>query len=306
MSPRAYDHHVLKAGPCFFVLAIAAAMALPFDPGVVMSHEPLRVKALTFNVRYNNPNDGRNAWENRREMVRDVILGQRADFVGLQEAQPDQVAYLQESLTEYTLLVRSREADPSTGEAVPLGWRKDRWKLDADRHGTFWLSETPEEPGSKSWGSSLPRIVTWARLVEGRTGRAVYVYNAHFSHNSEHARRQSALLLARRIADRPTPDPAILLGDLNADASSPAVRHLTGQLPDAPLKLVDAFRAAHPRDRDLGTFHAFTGVEAGARIDYILAEPPVRVLDAQILYDHRPGRYPSDHFPVAAELEFDR
>jgi endonuclease/exonuclease/phosphatase family metal-dependent hydrolase len=262
----------------------------------------LRVKAMTFNIRYSAAADGPDRWTQRREMVADVIRRFDGDFVGIQEALPDQVAYLRESLPAYRLIVRSRLADPQQGEAVPLLYRHGRWRLDEKQQGTFWLSDTPEVPASTTWGNDIPRIVTWGRFVEGRTGRAVYVYNVHFDHASEPSRQKSAILLAQRIAGRAHPDPVILTGDFNCGESSYAIGYLKGEQDQSPLKLVDTFRVRHPDEKVVGTFHAFRGTRDGEKIDYVFALPGTKALDAEIVYFNRDGRYPSDHYPVTAEM----
>ena len=121
----------------------------------------LRIKAMTFNIRLSRAHDGANAWPHRRELVVEVIRGFAGDFVGLQEAWPEQIAYLAQSLPQYRYIGRSRERDGVEGEAIPLFYRHERWSLDPHEQGTFWLSDTPEVPGSTSWGNQIPRVVTW-------------------------------------------------------------------------------------------------------------------------------------------------
>ena len=213
--------------------------------------EGLTLRVLTFNIRFSTPADGPNQWVLRREMVAGLIRGVGCDFVGLQEARPDQIADLRRALPDYACVTRSREASAEAGEGVPLSYLRARWKPDPAAQGTFWLSETPQLLGSRSWGSPLPRIVTWARMIDIATGRGVYWYNTHFSHVGETARRNSAELLLRQIAARKHAEPAVL---------------------------------------------------SGIHIDYIFVTPDVRVRTAEILHDNQTGRYPSDHFPVLAEL----
>ena len=262
----------------------------------------LRVTALTFNIRYSTKSDGPNRWDLRRDLVRTLLLREMPDFVGLQEALPEQVAFVRESLPGYSVLVRSREVDSARGEAVPLFYREDSWKLDAESHGTFWLSETPDVPGSKSWQSSLPRVTTWGRFTQVDSGIVVWVYNTHFDHLSENARTESAKLMARHIAEHAKDDAVVVMGDMNAVSSSPALKTFLG----GPLQLVDVYMAAHRQEREPGTFHGFTGKRDGSRIDFQLAGPArwLRVVDARVLYDHDGDRYASDHFPVLATMEW--
>jgi endonuclease/exonuclease/phosphatase family metal-dependent hydrolase len=274
-TPRAYRQDPSPPTPDHFVVPAASGAR---GERVGTRSEPLGVKAMTFNIRYSAAHDGPDAWPLRREMVAGVIRRFEGDFVGLQEALPDQIAYLRESLPEYRMIVRSRLVDPQQGEAVPLLYRHARWRPDETQQGTFWLSDTPEVPASTTWGNSIPRIVTWGRFVESRTGRAVYVYNVHFDHASEPSRRKSAILLAKRIAGRTHTDPVILTGDFNCGESSFAIGYLKGHQDQSPLKLLDTFRVRHPDEKLVGTFHAFRGNRDGAKIDYVFALPGVKVL----------------------------
>ena len=264
--------------------------------------EQLRVKAMTFNIRLSKANDGPNGWTQRADMVREIFERSQADFVGVQEAWPDQIAFLRRGLPQYAHLGRSREADACKGEAVPLFYRHDRWRLDPEEFGVFWLSDTPDIPGSASWGNWIPRIVTWGRFLEKSSGRGIYVFNIHLDHLSETSRVKSAAYLAKRIAERKHADPAIVLGDFNSDETGTAVRALVTD--DSPAVLVDTFRVVHPNEASVGTFHAFTGARDGGKIDHILVTPGATLLAAEIVHDNRQGRYPSDHFPVTAEVAF--
>lgn len=260
------------------------------------------VSVMTFNIRLNTPADGPNRWPHRSEMAADVIRRFDGDFVGLQEALPDQIADLLKMLPEYRLVGRSREADLTRGEASPILYRHERWRLDANQQGTFWLSDTPEEPGSITWGNACTRIVTWGRFVEVASGRGLYVYNTHFDHISEPSRQKSAKLLADRIAKRASPDPVIVTGDFNSGESSAGISYLLGKEPGSPIKLIDTFRVLHPDEKQVATFHAFKGGTKGDKIDYVLVLPTANLSSAEIVRDSRDGRYPSDHFPVTAKL----
>jgi len=266
--------------------------------------EALNIKAMTFNIRLNNKNDGANRWSERREMAADLIRRFEGDFVNLQEALPDQIADLQKMLPDYQMIGRSREADASRGEAVPIFYRQKRWQLDKNQQGTFWLSDIPEKPGSITWGNACTRIVTWGRFVDAETKRGIYVYNTHFDHISEPARQKSAALLLQRITERAKPEPVIVTGDFNAGESSKAISLLAGKASASPIKLIDTFRTLHPDAKGVGTFHDFGGGTESQKIDYIFVLPGAKILSAAILHDHRGRRYPSDHFPVTAEVVF--
>ena len=286
---------------CAFLAGLFAMSSIT-SKNVAKGDDATNVRIMTFNIRYENDHDGPNLWSLRRELAGDVIRRFDPDFVGLQEAMPGQMADLAKMFPAYRLLGRARSADPKGGEAVPILYREKRWRLDDKQQGTFWLSDTPEVPGSATWGNTLPRIVTWARFIEKQTGRGLYVYNTHFDHQSEPARQKSAALLARRISERKGREPVLLSGDFNSDESSPAVEYLTGRAPQSPIKLIDTFRDVHPAEKHVGTFHDFRGGEDGEKIDFVLVSPGVKVRSAGIVREHRDALYPSDHYPVTAEV----
>jgi len=282
----------------------------PEQPVEAAPPGPLRVKAMSFNIRNGVAFDGKNAWIHRKKLVLDVGKREGGDFIGMQEAWKFQIDAFANEVTAYKCIGRSRDKDPETGEWCALCYKHERWLLDEKDNGTFWLSETPEQVASKSWGSSLPRIVTWARFTEKSSGRGIYIYNTHYDHRSSSARYESSKLIVKKIQQRKrTNDPFILMGDFNAGESNQAVSYLKGKTvgkDTSPLPMVDTFRVLHPNDKEVGTFNGWTGNKKGSKIDYIMVqkqEPP-KVLDARILHDNEKGQYPSDHFPLIAELEY--
>jgi endonuclease/exonuclease/phosphatase family metal-dependent hydrolase len=241
--------------------------------------------------------------------VCDVLRRHRPEVIGLQEALRFQLDDLLAALTPYALVGVGRDDGQENGEYAAILYLSERFQVTGQ--GTFWLSDTPEVPGSKSWGNTIPRACTWARLRDESPGKAYYVFNTHLDHASQPARELGAELIVRRIGERSPLDPFLLMGDLNAGEDNAVVRYLKGEARDVPAKpgrsapspgLIDSFRALHPEAAEAGTFHSFSGNRRGARIDYILVSRSVEVLKAEIIHDHRRGRHPSDHFPVSADL----
>lgn len=281
---------MLKWRACCFLLSLAGILAGPALPA-----EPASIAVLCFNIRYDNPDDGQDRWDLRRDEVLAILHDGEPDFIGLQEALPHQVGQVAAELPGYGLIVRSRESDPDQGEACPLFYRADRWRvLDS---GTFWLAETPEVPGSMSWQTACPRIATWGRFEDVDTDSRLLVINTHFDHVSQAARENGARLIHAFVAE--AADPVVVMGDFNAGPQDPALTILRGAGPQA---LADA-HADLPPGPGSGTFHGFTGDPGPERIDMILHGPSFAVAGATIDRRHRDGRYPSDHFPVRALLD---
>lgn len=259
---------------------------------------PRPITAGTLNIRFDNPADGPNAWANRRALVAEIV--RTGDFWGLQEALPSQVRDLQRDCPEMTFIWRTRESDPTAGESCPIVYRTALWAADPQEQGTFWLSETPDVAGTRSWDAALPRICTWARFVAPRTTRALYVFNVHLDHRGPRARLESARLLAARIAARRHPDPVIVLGDFNSGPASDPVRAL---LADPAIDLVDAWRAANPALPEQPTFNGWRERPDGDRIDFVLPSRSLPLSAARIDLRRPAGRWPSDHSPVHATFE---
>ncbi|UCC96318.1 MAG: endonuclease/exonuclease/phosphatase family protein [Phycisphaerales bacterium] len=269
----------------------------------------LELRVMTFNIRYGSANDGENHWKNRREMVFDVIRKQKSDVIGLQEALRFQIDEIREALPMYAEIGVAREDGKIDGEYSAILYRADRFGV--GQAGTFWLSDTPEVPGSNTWGATCVRICTWARLVENSSGKTFYTFNLHLDHVSQPSREKSAVLVTQRIQSRSIKEPFVLTGDFNAGETNPVITYLKGQTTLAgadgissenPISLVDTFGVLHPDVEDVRTGHAFNGRRQGNKIDYVFVQPGVKVLEAEILYDNVGGRYPSDHFPVTARL----
>lgn len=258
---------------------------------------PLRV--ASFNIRFGSASDGPDRWELRADKVATTIRGLDADVVGMQEALPFQTRELLEACPRYAATGVSREDGRTDGEASPILFDRTRFTL-ADA-GTFWLSDTPDDPGTNTWGAACNRVCSWARLVDLATGDTFVVLNTHWDHVSQPAREKSAALLLERAASIAGDELIVVMGDLNAAEDNPAMNALLGG--EGSGRLADTYRTVHP-EGPAGTFTGFrTDYDGGsAKIDHVLAGPGWRVLDAGIDRRMIEGRYPSDHFPVWALL----
>lgn len=252
---------------------------------------------MSFNIRFDNPDDGEHAWPNRRERVAELIRFYRPDLLGVQEALSGQMSDLKDDLPEYDWFGRGRQADPEEGEFAAVFYRPGRLELLED--GTFWLSPTPDEPASVGWDAALPRIVTWGRLRDRRTGRTFYHFNTHFDHQGDTARARSAELMARRVGDREQDLPAVVTGDFNFTPDEQPYETLSSVLQDAATSAEQGHFGME------GTSPSGFEVSDAAlpRIDYVWTTSDVRVIRSATLSHHFQGDYPSDHLPVVAVFE---
>jgi len=283
---------IFRSGAVLMLIAVLAPLSGCSLP------KPFRV--MTFNIRYDNPDDGENAWPNRRELVLDVIRTKRPDLLGVQEALKAQTVDLCEGLPDYEFVGVGRDDGREKGEFSPILYRRDRFMH--VRSGTIWLSETPEHAGSVGWDAALPRIATWVTLrCRENPLIDVTVINTHFDHRGERARLESARLL-RNTAESLGGVPLIVMGDFNAPPGSPPHGALTGdRRPE--FALIDGYANLHPDAPNPGTFNGFRRAEDSGRIDWILHSRRFRATSAEVDRRSEGGRFPSDHFPVIHTLE---
>ncbi len=264
--------------------------------------------ALTFvsyNIRYANPNDGDNVWENRRDAMAAYLRNTGADVIGLQEAEPAQRAWLAAQLTDYAWYGVGRNAEHDEGEGTPIFYRRDRF--DAIDRGTFWLSTTPDIPGSRGWDAALPRVASWLKLRDRRTGREFLAVNTHFDHRGPEARVESAHMLTRQIDALARTNsgrlPVILTGDFNCRATDAPYAAITTPS-NAALALADALHVSRtPPTGGDSTSNAFKAISPGAKIDYVFVRDVAAVLSHRIEDPRIDGRFVSDHQPIVVQVE---
>ncbi len=251
---------------------------------------PAALRVLSLNVRHAEADDGANAWAFRRERLLGYLREASPDLLGLQEALAGQLAEIEGALPHHRRLGVGRDDGRGAGEHAAILY--DARRIEALDAGTFWLSPTPETPGSTGWGNAIPRICTWARLRDRATGAEFAHLNTHLDHLSGASRLAGIALLLSRVP----PGAALLTGDFNVGESDPVVAAVRG------AGLRDAFRALHPGAEGVGTFHGF-GPEVGReRIDYVFVSAGMRVLAAGIGPRDFGGEAISDHLPVRATV----
>lgn len=285
--------------PLVIALAcLAAAASAQAEEG----SEVLRV--MSFNIRYNNPNDGPDAWPNRREWVAEIVRESGTDVAGFQEVLQSQAQNLEERLPDYDWYGVGRDDGRKKGEFVPIFYRRDRFEV-LDQS-AFWLSETPDVAGSKSWDAAITRVTTWLKLKDRDTGREFFVFNTHFDHRGRNARTESARLLRKRMHDIAGDAPAVLLGDFNSLPSSDVYQILTGEIAEEGIDLADAREKSDTKAKGPdSTWNGFRRIVPGRRIDFVFVGPTWVVRSHTTLDEQRDDRFPSDHLPVVVELAVD-
>lgn len=277
------------------------------------------LRVLNYNVRYSlgdNTHPVRN-WKCRRKDFCHNIERENPDIITFQEVLPDQRAFLERRFQDYSFVGDGRSADRMNGEASPVAWRKSRFEV--VKKGNFWLSETPDVPGSKSWNAAFPRICSYAVLEDKATGRRFCVANTHTDHKSEEAREKGMLCIIERMEEFGGGAPIIFTGDHNClEFEKPALAvskilkdslYLSETPPEGPWRSCNHW-AWREKEVTIAQALAKPVQERSARgddtehIDYIYVSPGTRVLDYRVLATPRPGmkEYPSDHFPVVTTV----
>ena len=251
---------------------------------------------LSYNIRYDNPNDGENQWKYRKERVANYIKEIRPDIIGMQEVLEPQLVFLDVSLTEFSFVGVGREDGKTKGEYSPILYNSNRLTL--LQTDTFWLSETPKVI-SVGWDAALERICTYAQFKHKETGQKFWVFNTHFDHIGELARIQSAKLIHQKIKMLNTNNfPVIITGDFNLTPDTAPIKILQNAYIDVMQKI--------PTDaKNYGTFTGFDKLSNGEdRIDYIFQKGLKTLKSTHIWLKTTSGGWASDHHPVQAIFSF--
>ena len=253
------------------------------------------ITAISYNIRYNNPKDGINVWENRKETVSIFLNEENADFIGLQEVVHPQLHDLIGVLKTYAYIGVGREDGKTKGEYSPIFYKKQKYKL--LKSNTFWLSETPQVV-SKGWDASLERICTYGLFQNKKTGDKVWVFNTHFDHKGTLARAKSVDLIIEKVKTLNQEGlPVIITGDFNLTPDTPPIQKMQSYFDDVQKNLPIS-------DPYYGTSNGFdTQKNAERRIDYVFKKG-LQIKNAKHIYKKTPlGGWASDHHPVIAILK---
>jgi endonuclease/exonuclease/phosphatase family metal-dependent hydrolase len=247
----------------------------------------VKLRVASFNVRFGLAWDKGNSWPLRRRAAGTVLAHLDADLIGLQEAYGFQARSLRRRLGSYGMTGDGRDADLK-GERCSVLYRRSIVRL-ADSS-TRWFGDEPFTPGTMLPNASHPRIATIADVVPVDGGPAITFVSTHFDQRHDDNRTTAARQLVDWLS--PIDHPTIVVGDLNARPTSDAVKVLE----EAGL------RRALPADAP-GSNHDYGRREPASPIDHILVSPHWTVLGADVVTEKPHGRFPSDHWPITADLE---
>lgn len=266
----------------------------------ILIHQPVLAQVHTFmsyNIRYNNPNDGVNKWDDRKDAVVALIKHYNPLVFGIQEGLISQVQFIKDEAAPYDYIGVGRDDGKEKGELSAIFYDKD--KLTLLKEGTFWLSETPDKV-SKDWDAALPRICTYGQFEVKATKEVFWFFNTHFDHIGVIARANSATLILEKIkAITDSGSRVILSGDFNAQPDSQPIKNINAYMSDA---------FAHTQKEFYGPIGTFSGFNTSAtledRIDYVFFRNMEATSLTHIDDRRKNGLWVSDHLPVLLKAKF--
>lgn len=283
------------------ILLITSLFTLTLSAQSLPTVPPDTLKIVTWNMRLDTPSDGINAWPNRKDLFMEVLKSEKPSVFGLQEALYNQVQDVEKAFPQFGRVGVGREDGSTKGEFSAIFY--DTVLYTSTASGTFWLSQTPSVPGSMGWDAACTRVVTWTQLSVKQSGKKLFVFNTHFDHMGQIARRNSALMILHAVDSLAGAAPAFIIGDFNAEPGSEPYSILTDKR--NPSHLLNAFHLAEFADTPFYTYTGFkVGGIHGETIDYIFLDRRLKVLTYFVNTYNTGGYYPSDHLPVKADIVF--
>lgn len=254
------------------------------------------LKIMTYNILHIDDNP-KNDWNKRKNLISKILQSEKPDIIGTQECLFTQIKDILSMNSEYGWIGLGRRGG-SNDDYMAVFYKEDRFEVLTYNH--FWLSDTPQEIASMSFGNTLPRMVTWVKFFDKKTKHVFYHMNTHFDHICERSRIQSAHLINEKACELLGENyPMFLTGDFNCDIESTPYRILTewGPFTDIWNQAIENI------NRFIGTKTELHPEPGNERIDWILAKDVSRVERIKIVKEVPEGEYPSDHFPVIAECK---
>ena len=256
------------------------------------------MKVMTFNIHADNILHVSNRWEDRKELVYEVIKRYNCDVVGLQEVTEKMYKDISENIKDYTIIGEGR-TKYFFSEKNSLLIKKEYKVLEYE---TFWLSKTPKKVGSTVWYSLFPRICTVA-VCETPLGEKIRIYNTHLDCLLPVAREYGLKKIIEVIKTYHEKEalPCILMGDFNATPNSKLIKKFTkGKYINKKFIAVQDFDKRIYKKATMGTFK---GREKGMHIDYIFVSEEFNIQCVEVVKYNKDRKYPSDHYPIVAEIK---
>ncbi len=264
---------------------------------IVFAQTPIKV--MTYNIKLDYPKEGKNSWDNRKDLIVGQFKFYEPDIFGVQEALPNQMQYLDSLLVDYNYVGVGRDNGENGGEYSAIFYNKQEFRL--IKSSTFWLSETPDKV-SMGWDAVCNRICTYALFESYNTQQRFWLFNTHLDHVGKIAKRESPKLILRKVDTLNHQNlPVILMGDFNLESEAENIKELYTYFNDS--KTISKSKSFGP----IGTYNGFHFERpVTRRIDYIFtSKKNIQVSKHGVLSDSKDFKYPSDHLPVYVELKLE-
>ena len=282
-------------------LLLLLAILMPMMCFSAKKQVPTKLRWCTFNIRLQNDGDEKAGygWSVRKDRVANYIKDNNIEIVGMQEVLHAQLEDLLARLPKYDYVGVGRTDGATKGEYAPIFFLKKKFKV--LEKGNFWLSETPDVPGSKGWDAAIERVASYAKLKDKKTGKIFMAVNTHFDHVGVTARRESAKLIMKKIQEIVGDQPAVVTGDFNVTEADEAYKTMVTN----DFKMNDAYHMTTNNTGTTYTWHQFCQLPPNRRskIDFIFITPSIKVSHTHI-EEPTPEALLTDHNPHWADLEF--
>lgn len=251
-------------------------------------------------MRADNILDIHNRWHKRSDIVYHLLETYNCDVVGLQEVTDKMFEDLKNNMHGYQITGIGR-TNRYFNERNNLLVKED-YQMTQDE--TFWLSKTPSKKGSSIWYSLFPRICTTA-VIEHRGVGKLRIYNTHLDCLLPYAREYGLKQIGKYIEKTYAIEklPCILMGDFNATPNSRLIKEFGNGVYTS--KRLVAVQDQKKEMYNTATMGGFRGKDAGMHIDYIFVSEEFQIKDVERIRFHENGKYPSDHYPIMAEVTLD-
>lgn len=288
LSKAKYWFTIISATACCWMLIMSYSIE---DSFLDVKNQ---VTTVTYNIRFDIPEDEDFKWDDRKKMVSQTISSSVPDIVGFQEGYYNQIKWLETDLRKYDWYAQGSVDGEYRGEFCAIFYKKDRFeRLD---EATIWLSEEQDKAGSMSWGASQPMVLTWIKLKDVLSGEEIQVFNTRLSDHPE-ARKKAGEIIKSKIAKLSAGQSFILLGDFNAPPSQDPVRDLSEWCAEAKKNSI-----INSSKVDFTYIGYENGELVKRRQDYVFFSNNFPVNTYEVL-DHQYNElYPSDHLPVMCRL----
>ena len=256
------------------------------------------MRVMTFNIRSDSLLDVRNRWESRKEIVREVINKYKCDIIGFQEVKNKMLEDIKQYLNNYNFVGEGR-TKRLFRESNNIFVTKKCELMEED---TFWLSNNSNKVGSSIWYSLFPRICTTV-AIRTEDGKCIRIYNTHLDCLFPMAREYGIKKITEYMEEQYKKDnlPVVLMGDFNATPDSKVIRSFRGG--EYTSQKFIAVQEINKEIYKESTMNWFKGKETGMHIDYVFVSEGFKIKSAEIIKYNRGGKYPSDHYPIMADIE---